>query len=220
MRITSIALAAALLGAAALAGVHAQEPTGSISGRIVFVGEQPVYIPFDLNVPFLMFVIPADIEQPLDFNVRVIFLLDHVVAADEDGNFTATGLEDGDYFIIPTGTLENSRPPPETIAVDEGEGPTTRLVVRVTVAAGQAVSGVELFVVAAASSPEPDGDGCRNLSPPNGLSPFAGICPPTTGGGGTTTSAGGAALAYLGLAVAGLAVAMFAGGLALRARTA
>ena len=35
-----------------------------------------------------------------------------------------------------------------------------------------------------------------------------------------TASVGGAALAYLGLAVAGLAVAMFATGLALRARTA
>ena len=58
---------------------------------------------------------------------------------------------------------------------------------------------------------------CGFFSPPNGLSPVAIICPPATGGG-TTTSAGGAALAYAGLGIAGLAVAMFAGGLALRVR--
>ena len=58
---------------------------------------------------------------------------------------------------------------------------------------------------------------CGFFSPPNGLSPVAIICPPATGGG-TTTSTGGAALAYAGLGVAGLAVAMFAGGLALRVR--
>ena len=206
MRIASVALAAALLGVAALATVQAQEPTGSISGRIIFDGD-----PDEL----LLGLYPANIPQPLTFSQEHEFRT--IVFPNDDGTFIFLGLEDGEYLLAIAPWMIPVEPLPETVRIQSDSGAVMTLAaMRITVSGGEAVTGVEIAIVLQREEP-PGNNGTSPLSPPNQLS---GVGAPGTGVRGPASGSGGAALAYLGLGVAGLALAMFATGLALRVRRA
>jgi hypothetical protein len=234
MRATIVILAAALLGVAALTTAHAQEPTatpehtGSISGRIVFEGFQPDFGASG-TLAYVLILLPGDLAQPIDaisnFSLSV---------ADAEGNFSFTGLVDGDYFISPAEgrLLETSTPAPESVSIINWDVQSTLLAVRVTVANGAAVTGIEIIIRLPEPVPSgPDvgvtGSDCpQPLSPPNGLSPPSGlsppggispVCAPATGTGPGPTAAERTG-AYIALAFAGLAALLLAGGVALRAR--
>jgi hypothetical protein len=168
-------------------------------------------------------VVPAeDLHQPLDFNRDMEFLVSHLVSADESGNFSVSGLEDGDYIIISTQIIEGGTPPPESIAVIETLDGTvlTRRVVRVTVTNGEAVTGVEIIVRWVQRPPAPQLSPPMQVSPPSQISPGGGpslVTAPITGTGPGPTAAERTG-AYAGLAFAGLAALLLAGGVALRAR--
>lgn len=227
-RLTIVILAAAVLSLTALAAAHAQEPTGSISGRIVFVGPQPEFV-VGSALPYVLILLPGDLAQPFDAIAN--FSLIH---ADAEGNFSLTGLVDGDYFISPVEgrLLETSTPAPESVRIISGGVQSTLLAVRVTVANGAAVTGIEIVI--RLPEPVPPGPGREvgvggsdcplplsppaQLSPPSGLSPpndVPFLCAPATGAGPGRV---GDTAVYIAFAVAGLAALLLAGGVALRAR--
>ena len=238
-RLTIVIIAAALLGAAALSVAHAQppaqlsppgqlsppaepSPTGSISGRIVFVGGHPRFREGGLNFWYAVFLLPADLSRPLDSYADVEFIFNHLVVADAEGYFSITGLADGEYFVLALARLDAATPSHETVVI---VGASDRLGVRVTVADGNAVTGIEL-VVRVGQSPSPDpavpgsdggvtGEDGPPLSPPSQLSPALSLSAPDAGAGPSRTNG------TTGRVAAGLAVAatlLLAGGVALRAR--
>ena len=197
----------------------AEPATGSISGRIVFVGPQPECEVDEFNFACLVYLLPANLSQPFDAMANLDLVLDHLIQADAEGNFSFTGLEDGEYLVLSlSGSIEDGIPSPE-IVVFSASG-TTHLAVRVSVANGQSVTGIELVVRELEPQPVIPGEDCpQPLSPPNGLSlpsdlPF--ICAPTTG-----TGPGGAddTTGRIAVVLAALATLLLAGGVALRARS-
>ncbi|MCH7811804.1 MAG: hypothetical protein IH958_04160 [Chloroflexi bacterium] len=159
MRIASIALAAMLLGVAALATVQAQEPIsttgpeGSISGRLIFEGWQPTYEEGAVNISFALFIIPADRPQPID----IVESLPRIEMADADGIFSIGGLANGDYLLLPLGRVGSSTPAPEVImlAGEPGAEPVSALAVPITVADGEAVVGIEIRILPPKAPPTP-----------------------------------------------------------------
>lgn len=89
MRIAVFLLAVVASALLLPAVAHTQEPTGSISGHIVFVGPQP---DFDEGPPiaFIVFVIPAHKPQPI--NLLENLNLQNIVIADMDGTVFAGAL--------------------------------------------------------------------------------------------------------------------------------
>ena len=190
--------------------------TGSISGRIVFVGSPPDSASF--AGAFWLF--PPGTPRPFDFRSPFILLFAQLFSIDAEGNFFFPYLAAGDYFLVPIGDLEDATLPLETVATITDSGPSTERAVRVTVGEGQAVTGIELVIRIPEPQPViPREDCAQPLSPPNGLSPPSDlpfICPPTTGAGP------GGADGATGRIAEGLAVAaalLLAGGLALWARS-
>ena len=188
--------------------------TGSISGRIVFVGS-----PDGVGFSSAFFLFPPGTPQPFDFR-DFAFLFDHFFFADAEGNFFFPALAAGDFFLVPVGDLEDATPPPETVATITDSGPGTERAVRVTVGEGEDVTGIEIVIRIPEPQPAIPGEDCpQPLSPPNGLSPpndLPFVCAPTSGAG-----PGGAVNGAAGRIAAGLAVAaalLLAGGVALRAR--
>ena len=176
----------------------AEPATGSISGHIVVVGVQPECVVSDINFFCALFLLPANINQPTDLSAYSDFIVRHISLPAADVNFSFSGLAGGEYFIFSwEGTVEGGTLPLENVSIANGTGASsyTRPALRVTVANGQAVTGIEVVVRApeyAASRPMgPGSDGgvtgedCpQPLSPPNGLSPPSDlpfVCPPTTG---------------------------------------
>ena len=221
MRYTILFLAAALLALAALAQGHAQEPpiqlsppvqptvqhpvpirlpgsgTGSISGRIVFQGH-----PFP-SEQFQVYVIPVEILQPFDLGVLGF----HGVSTDRQGNFTASGLKEGDYYVFPERSLELAVALPDSVRWVTGRVESRRPALRVSLADGQAVTGIEIVVRGIQVIPVIDDFG-RPLSPPVAIAPVTGTGP----GGGDRT------VGYIAAGLAGLAALLLAGGAALRVR--
>ncbi len=221
MRI-AVFLLALVASASLLAAAHAQEPpdqlsppaglpaTGSISGRILVEGSQRPYQGFRGYVS-------AEIPQPIPLDQVRFFEID------DRGNFSISSLAADDYFILLL-DWEFVEPPGEDVLfpVPEGIGPPGGVFVlpglRVAVANGQAVAGLEIVVRPPEPIPGPSRDGCEPLSPPSQLSPpsdISPVCAPTTG---TGPGRAGDTAAYFGLGVAGLAALLLAGGVALRAR--
>ena len=203
-RLTIVILAAALLGAAALSVAHAQEPTGSISARVVIEGQPPV--PYD----DVFSVVSADTPQPM-FSEQLV-----LVQFDDQGNFTVSGLGDGDYLLVlpPWWSFVDAVTEEVLIAPPDGTDITLALsAIRVTVANGQAVVGIQIVVRPA--EPPPVVFDSPPLSPPGQLSPALSLGAPTTGAGpGGADGATGRIVAWLAVA----ATLLLAGGVALRAR--
>lgn len=168
-----------------LATAQGQEPTGSISGRIVFEGQPPAVFPRIL-------VIPADAPQPFPFDPSA----EKFVSTDEQGYFAIFGLADGDYFLITSFLYDFVTPSPETVDVLAGSVVFSSPALRVTIANGQAVTGIEIVIRRRTPL----------LRPPDALSPSSGL--PETGAGdnrseNTVWNVGLAVTALAGLALAG-----------------
>ena len=223
-RLAIVIIAALLLGAAALSVAHAQEPTGSISGHIVFVGPQPEFVEGPFNLAYFVYLVPTNVDQPIDILANMDLILEHLVQADAEGNFSFTGLADGEYFILSLqGNIEDGTPSLEHVSIISEDVLSTHHAVLVTVANGQAVTGIE-FVVRAPepAAPTPTPGPPAQLSPPNQLSPPAQLSPALSLGGPVTGAGPAVADGATGRIAAGLAVAaalLLAGGLALWARS-
>lgn len=84
-------LAAALLALVLTSSASAQEETGSISGRIYYTNQPDAFC-----VSRLMFIVPADVAQPIPFdNLESPYY----VEVPCDGNYSMSGLAAGDYLI-------------------------------------------------------------------------------------------------------------------------
>ena len=201
----------ALVASASLlpAVAHAQEGTGSISGRILVEG-QP-------RVPYrqLFGIISADKTQSMYLgDIRGIGL-------DEQGNFTVSDLADGDYFLILCLPWEFAEPPGQPVPFVGPGGLRTLSGVPVTLVDGQAITDLEIVVRPLEPMPSclenvEVPSSTAQLSPPGGLSVVITLAAPATGAG-----PGGGADGTVGRIAAGLAVAaavLLAGGVALRAR--
>ncbi len=169
-------------------------PTGSISGRIIIEG------PGTFSIPIT--VLPATVTQPVPYSVA----RNYFSSTDLAGNFTVTGLADGEYLIAvgSRGETFSSSDLTETVTfidVDTFSLPA----LRVTVSGGQAVTGIVITLVYPTPPLVVDDFGVP-------LSGVAGL--PSTGGG----SSGGGAADYIGAAVAGLAALAFVGGVLWRLR--
>ncbi len=151
IRLTIVMLAAALLGVAALSVAHAQEPpaqlsppaepaTGSISGRVVCA--RPCR---QALVRLSVIAVPTDTPQPFDRAVR----RENSDVLDIDDSFFFSGLADGDYFVFALPLpYEPLIPLPETVSVLDTRGDVQTVpALHVTVASGQAVTGVEIAIV-------------------------------------------------------------------------
>ena len=207
-RLTTVIIAAALLGAAALSVAHAQEPTGSISGRIVIAGQPPV--PYD----DVFSVVAADTPQPIP-NHQL-----ELVQFDDQGNFTVSGLGDGDYLLVlpPWWGFVDGVVEEVLLASPVAEITLTLSAIRVTVANGQALVGIQIVVRPA--EPPPVANDTLPLSPPGQLSPPSPLSPALSLGAPTTGAGPGGADGATGRIAEGLAVAaalLLAGGVALRA---
>lgn len=168
-------------------------PTGSISGR-VFVNGVPA-AGFG-SFPY----VPGDTPEPIVLDDVVIDEFAHV---DEQGTFAISGLADGEYLLL-LGSKERGRTvtaslPVETVQVivptrqAPGGEEQTWFAIRVTVAGGQAVTGIEINIFEPTPSP---------LSAP-GL--------PATGAADGREE-GDRALAYLATALAGAVLLVVVGG--------
>ena len=179
--------------------------TGSISGRIVLVGEQPACVVGNDNFVCVLFLLPANLNQPIDLRANNDFILDHITPLGGDVDFSFTGLADGEYFILSLDrAMEDSTPSSEHVSIILDGVQFIQHAVRVTVANGQAVTGIEIVIRAPdPASPGPvgrpssdggatGGDCPQQLSPPAQLSPPGGlslpndlrfICLPSTGTG-------------------------------------
>ena len=123
---------------------HAQEPTGSISGQIVFKGEHRGLLG--------LFFVPGDTPQPVEDQLFLSFLID----VDGEGNFSVSGLADGDYLLVLPPWLTAAKPLPESIRVLDLFGELRTLpALRVTVAGGEAVTGVEIPIMRLDATPTP-----------------------------------------------------------------
>ena len=144
-RLTIVILAAALLTAAALQSVAAQEATGSISGRIVFEGEHRGLLG--------LLIVSADDPQPID-DQRFTELY---VEVDGQGNFSIPGLADGDYFLVLVPGLTPAEPLPEGVDFFDSSFDLVHTLpaLRVTVAGGEAVTGVEIPIMRLFATPTP-----------------------------------------------------------------
>ncbi len=172
-------------------------PTGSISGRIVVQG-QP-----ERTQGFSLLVVPTSAPQPLD-NFGIFKF---TVSTDASGNFTAYELRNGEYLIVPQvqgASILTSLPDSVTYQNPETDEISSMPAFRVTVANGEAVTGIEIVVVF--PTPQPIIDDF-------GEAPAAGL--PRTGVGGDTSGSVGA---YLGAGVAAAAVLVLASGVAWRVR--
>lgn len=143
-RLAIVIIAAALFGAAVLSVAHAQEGTGSISGRIVFEGEHRGLLG--------LFFVPGDTPQPVEDQLFLSFLIE----VDGEGNFSVSGLADGDYLLVLPPWLTAAKPLPESIRVLDLFGELRTLpALRVTVAGGEAVTGVEIPIMRLDATPTP-----------------------------------------------------------------
>ena len=213
MRYTILFLAAALFVLVSLAQGHAQEPpvqlspvqlpgsgTGSISGRIVFQLH-----PFP-SATFRLFVVPVEAPQPFGSSLAGGFS----VNTDRQGNFTRDGLKEGAYYVIPGRSLvELAVTLPDSVLWVTAGVETTRPALRVSLADGQAVTGIEIVARGLQVIPAVDDFG-QPLSPPAGLSPPATGASPS----GADSITGRVAVGLAGLA--GAAALLLAGGVGLR----
>ncbi len=124
---------------------HAQEATGSISGRIVFEGEHRGLLG--------LLIVSADDPQPID-DQRFSELL---VEVDNLGNFSVSGLADGDYFLVLVPWLTPAEPLPEGVDFLDSTFDLihTLPALRITVAGSEAVTGVEIPIMRLDATPTP-----------------------------------------------------------------
>ncbi len=173
------------------------QPTGSISGRIVVRDDAGGRLPAQI------LVMPATLPQPVPYGEWRLYLM----STDGEGNFSATGLVDGDYFIVigPRDLSATASLRDRVTLEDPQRGDTFTLpALRVTVANGESVTGIEIVLVFPTPSLVIDDFG---------EAPAAGL--PRTGVGGDTSGSVGA---YLGAGVAAAAVLVLASGVAWRVR--
>ena len=144
-RLTIVIVAAAVLGAAVLSVAHAQEGTGSISGRIVFEGNHRGVLG--------LLLVSADDPQPID-DQRFTELY---IEVDGQGNFSVSGLAAGDYFLVLLSGLTPAEPLPEGVDfLDSIFGLIHTLpALRVTVVGGEAVTGIEIPIMRLDATPTP-----------------------------------------------------------------
>jgi hypothetical protein len=176
-------------------------PQASISGIIVSEGRPDL-------LPMSFLVVPAGTVQPIPYPDSLAYAHD----TDMEGNFTVSGLADGEYLIAVgvlgedfTTTLTDS----VTLTDPAQPGPYSFPALRVTVTNGQAVTGVVITLVF--GTPELP---AQTPQPTSALSPVAELPAAGSGGGPGDTSG------YIGTAVAGLALLAFAGGVVWRMRAA
>jgi hypothetical protein len=196
----SIIFVIAVLGEALTVGqATAQDGLGSISGRVIATQEGR---PVDLFGNSL-FVAPAGIPQPYVGGS----IADSLTPLDRNGNFHEAGLPAGDYYIFPDralagrGTFEGL-PDTVTIRFSELEPVETFPALRVSLAAGEDLTGIQIFLEIPAQC---FGELCPLSFP---LSP---VRSPDSGSGSDSGDA-----AYLGAAIAGAAVVLLGGGIAMR----
>ena len=90
-RLLAIVLASVALAVLVNSTAHAQEPTGSISGRVFYQGIQPEFLHLEAVV-----LVPVETTQP----ISVQTLTDQfMVALEDDGRFAFTDLAAGSYLL-------------------------------------------------------------------------------------------------------------------------
>lgn len=175
-------------------------PAGSISGHVMFIGPPQRE---------RIWLVPSDTPQPIqwlgEFPTRSADI-------DSQGNFTFSGVPDGDYLLFPESShlrpevsISGNYPVASVTRILSGGRPVIGTAFRVTVAGGQAVTGVEITITV--PTPQlPHG----GLSGPSGL--------PTTGAEGSHDES----IGYITVVVTASVVALLAlaGGVALRLRRA
>jgi hypothetical protein len=145
-----VVLAAAF---SALPTAQAQGPTGSISGR-VFDETRPNW-----SFSYPVWVMPAGVPMPLKGTLEMI---QYTVISDTSGNFTAGGLADGDYLIgigNRSGIERILTPMPETFSftgVLDSQLYTVPAM-RVTIANGEALEGIDILIRLVPIQQLPDG---------------------------------------------------------------
>ena len=120
---------------AASVTTSAQQARGSISGRILMNGV------VDRNNSYAILVLPADISQPVDTAQVLSDLID------VGGEFTVSGVDDGEYLVVLASTHIDPAVPEETVRfsnetvlpmVPAAPRKFTRAAVRVTIENGRA----------------------------------------------------------------------------------
>ncbi len=133
-RLLTLVLAAALLSLAILAPAQGQEHTGTIAGRIYNVNQE------DSVIITAVLVVPVDVPQPVPIDdLRELYWHD---ADDRQGNFTVSGLADGEYVVGFVNVNPDLAPTlQERLLVQEG-GDTVAAyaALRVTIEAGGTVT--------------------------------------------------------------------------------
>jgi hypothetical protein len=199
-----VILLAAVLGAISIiAPETAQGSFVSVSGRVIALQQGQAV---DLTGHSL-FVAPADVPQPFVAGS----IADSLTSLDSEGNFLEGGLAEGDYFIFPDralmelGTFSGL---PDTVTITDFEGGPveTRPALQVSLAAGEDLTGIEIII----EVPEE----CLLDAPCPLSGPLSPIVSPESGSGTRDGNAG----AYLGAAIAGAAVVLLGGGIAMRVR--
>ena len=206
-RLTIVIIAAALLGLAALSVAYAHEKPDQLSPPAQLPTPTPLPPPglpgsISGHIVFVEFpgarlfdgvsVVSADVPQPIPLSLLQNF------GVDDQNNFVVTGLEGGDYFLLVGLTFEPVEPEPEEVLFEPPAGlpdflePLRLSAIRVTLPDGGAVTGLEIVVTR--------------------VDPVFG---PTTGAG---PSGANDASAYMAAGLAGLAVLLVAGGVALWGR--